>query len=155
MAHFFTGLYEVYMRVNWFISMSVFNTLHPIIHFAVIIPFILIIFPFLFNHKFFCEKKIKDFSIKIRLANMAVIWFTIGIIGSAFVDRGRLDFNNLDIYANYSVLFLFLFFFIFGIHAIYKNKNYRIISIACFLINSYFNLFITFIAGMAISGTWL
>lgn len=149
----FQEIVLIYMSLNWFISMSTLNFLHPIMPFAIILPIILGGLPFLFVHDFSRPKEIKHLNIKIKIAMMPAFWVLIGLIGAIFRNGGPI--YKWSGFSDYILLFIFGASFIFGIYAIFKNKGCRLITFIFFIINSYMTLFMAFIAGMSISGTWL
>jgi hypothetical protein len=146
-------LATIYMNVNWFISMSLFNKLHPIMAYATQLPLFLIYFPFMLKQDAFSKEPIKDFPIKARLAALPSIWFFIAFLGAAFRKKGTLYVS--ESFMSSVLLGEIIAFICFGVFQLFKNKNWRIFTFFYFVINLYFCLFISFMAGMSISGTWL
>lgn len=149
-----SGLFEVYMRLNWFISMSTFNFFHPIMYTAIILPVFLIGLNFLISRNPIQSMKDKAYtSAKLSISNLTLIWVVIGVLGAVFVNKG--PFDAYETYASYSLLAFMAFYVIYGSSLIYFNKGHRVHTTSMFLLNTYFVLSISFVAGMSISGTWL
>ncbi len=131
----------------------------PLMPFFVIVPVIIAALPFAAIRGETGNWKEK-IDIKSSLAIMPAYWVVIGLWGSAFAHRsyvedGKRIATEYPAYINYICLMFLAVFFIYAVYRVYKNKGHRIFSSVYTLINAYFVLFITFIAGMSMSGTWL
>jgi hypothetical protein len=132
--------------------MSLF--LHPVTPFAILVPVAITACPLYV---------IPDHAVKLRLIILPLLWTLIGVFGAAF--RNRLPF---DIFSNMAhradrlphffsdvVLWSLILFIVYGLYQLFKNVGYRRFTAVYFLINLWFALFISFVAGMSISGVWL
>lgn len=149
----FDEILMIYKSLCWFISMALRNALHPVMWFAIAVPALLALMPFLFDNARFKNLK-NNADRKARLAVLPLFWTFSGIWGAAFRDRGPKvpDFPVLVLYIIPAVT---LFYVVYGIYAIYKNKNYRTVSTILFLVNAYMMTAMLFIGSMSINGTWL
>lgn len=137
-------LSHIYGAFNWFISMTVFNVLHPIMPFSIIVPLLLMLLPFALR---------SPSKIKITLATLPIFWVITGLAGAVFQDRGPLD--SYEHIGNLITGIAFLLFILFSGFCFYSNKGFRWRTCLFVIINLYFILFMSLISGMSISGTWL
>ena len=140
---------NIYLTLCWFISMAVY--LYPVTPLIIFVPIIIALFPFLIRNANFNDRK-KDINVKCTLSMMPVFWVVIGLWGGIFRHKTNQEWPGL---VQYFILFVLIFFFIFGVYSIVKNKGYRAISIFLFVVNVYFALFVSACASMSISGVWL
>ena len=144
-------IFHIYLDLCWFISMAVMNLLHPVMPLSIVVPITIALFPFLIRNDNFNNLK-KDFSIKCSLSLMPVFWVVTGLWGGIFEHKTN---QAWPAFVQYFILFVLIFFFIFGVFSIVKNKGYRKISIFLYIVNIYFALFVFACASMSIAGAWL
>lgn len=151
----FNILHEIaaaYMSLCWFISMAVETIFNHIMPLAIIVPIFLAVFPYLIKNDGFTNLK-KDALIKRSIALMPAFWVFIGLWGGAF--RRREHAQPWPHFIEYFVLAALVLFLIYGVYRCIKNKGYRIPTTILFVINIYLALFVSFCAGMSITGDWL
>ena len=149
---FLQEIFAAYMSLCWFISMAVQAVFNPVMPLAIIVPIILAAFPYLIKNERFKNFK-KDAPIKRSIALLPAFWVVIGLWGGAFRSRGHSE--PWPHFIEYFVLAVLALFLIYGVYRCFKNKGYRILTIILFVINLYFALFVSFCAGMSITGDWL
>ena len=145
---FIHEMYAAYMSLCWFISMTLGNALHPIMPLSIIVPIIIGGLPFLFDTNHFENFK-NNLDRKYLLSFMPLFWVVIGFWGGIFRhERGHEAWPH---FISYIAGLILIGFFVYGLFLIHKNKGYRRATTYLFIINLYFALTISFIAGMSIS----
>lgn len=145
------SLVRIFSEFCWFVSMSMGGVLDLITPCAIMVPIFLVAFPFIFLDGGFFNWR-RDFSVKLGIAILPIFWSVSGILGAAFRYDGERPNHG---FLSYLLIGIFIGFWGYGVFAVAHNKKYRGITTAFVLLNGYFVLTISFIAGMSITGTWL
>lgn len=139
-----------YMYICWIISSALFLMFHPVMEAAIIVPALLMVFPFIY-HRF--NNRGKDFGMILSMATMPLFWIFIGIWGLLFYHNG--PHHTMSEVILLVPAIIFYFFLPYGLFLIWRNRGHRLATTLLYIINAYFLFWFFLYAAMTMSGIWL
>ena len=87
---------------------------------------------------------------------LPALWILTGLLGGFYwIDLARVPIQASPWWVLSALRFNLLLFLMLGIITIFFLKHARWFASICFVINLYFMIAMTFLAGMAVTGDWL